>query len=459
MKKIILLAIFSILVFNLNAQEKRYYYDSGKLQAIKNYSNGKLDGAQKEYYENGRLKSISNNSNGEINGLFKMYYENGQLSSIINMLNTKEHGKEMAYSENGVLERENNYSYGNLHGECKIYRINGELERIQNYSNGKLDGVQKYFYEKGKPPTIVNYLNGIRHGEFINYYLNGNMSESGIFYRGKKTGEWKVYDKSGQLYYIGNYIDGKKTGLWKFFNESGRLSRTGTYSNGELIGEWEEYPYIETDVNTSKSVNIDKQESMTENHIDYNADANAFKSVKIGHQVWMSKNLNVSKFRNGDPIPHAKTKEAWDKAGDTYSPAWCYYENESNNGEILGKLYNWYAVNDERGLAPLGWHIPSDDEWTELTDNLGGVDKAGIKMKSMSMWDDYNNIREKGVFEALPGGKRLRGRFSNGGTKGVSTSWWSSTEFWTRSLFYVREGVNREYGGMRTGISVRCIKD
>jgi uncharacterized protein (TIGR02145 family) len=252
----------------------------------------------------------------------------------------------------------------------------------------------------------------------------------------------------------------KETGLWKYYYESGRLKVTKTYSkNGELIGESKVYPDNDTDGYSSGT--IEKQEVMTKNHPNYNADANSFKSVKIGNQFWMSKNLNVSTFRNGDPIPHAKTKEAWDKAGDTHSPAWCYYENDSNNGTILGKLYNWYAVNDARGLAPSGWHIPSDEEWTELTDNLGGKDKAGIKMKSMSMWNDYENKREEGVFEALPGGIRFNGKFKNGGLNGADTYWWGTIEEGTNAwglLYYetfaVRYGWSKE-----TGISVRCIKD
>ena len=70
-------------------------------------------------------------------------------------------------------------------------------------------------------------------------------------------------------------------------------------------------------------------------------DGNVYKSVKIGNQVWMGKNLNVSNFRNEDPIPHAKSKEEWDKAGDTYSPAWCYFDSDPVNGITIGKLYNW----------------------------------------------------------------------------------------------------------------------
>ena len=87
-------------------------------------------------------------------------------------------------------------------------------------------------------------------------------------------------------------------------------------------------------------------------------------TITIGTQVWMTKNLDVATFRNGDPIPQAKTDEEWEKAGENQQPAWCYYDNDPANGAKYGKLYNWYAVNDSRGLAPVGYHIPSDAEWT-----------------------------------------------------------------------------------------------
>ena len=81
--------------------------------------------------------------------------------------------------------------------------------------------------------------------------------------------------------------------------------------------------------------------------------------LTIGSQVWMNKNLDADKFRNGDPIPQAKTLEEWEEFSNKKQPAWSYYENDSVNGEKYGKLYNWYAVNDPRGLAPKGWHVAS----------------------------------------------------------------------------------------------------
>jgi len=185
-------------------------------------------------------------------------------------------------------------------------------------------------------------------------------------------------------------------------------------------------------------------------------------NVTIGTQVWMTKNLNVSTFRNGDPIPQAKTEEEWEKAGENEQPAWCYYENDPANGAKYGKLYNWYAVNDRRGLAPIGWHIPSDAEWTVLTDYLGGYYVAGTKMKSKSGWLDNGNGTNSSGFSGLPGGFRdLDGTFDYVGNLGY---WWSSTESdsgdaWARDLRYYSGSVGRYGNDKGKGFSVRCLRD
>lgn len=187
------------------------------------------------------------------------------------------------------------------------------------------------------------------------------------------------------------------------------------------------------------------------------------KEVTIGKQVWMTENLNVEKFRNGDPIPQAKTKEEWKKASDERIPAWCYNDNDFENGKIYGKLYNWYAVSDPRGLAPEGWHVPSDEEWSQLTDNLGGESKAGNKIKSTSDWVANGNGTNESGFTGLPGGARdILGTF--GGFIGYYGYWWSSTEVnassaWVRRLNYANEYVERDGGPKGKGFSVRCLKD
>jgi uncharacterized protein (TIGR02145 family) len=184
-------------------------------------------------------------------------------------------------------------------------------------------------------------------------------------------------------------------------------------------------------------------------------------SVIIGKQEWMTKNLNVDKFLNGDTIPHAKTAEEWTQAAYNREPAFCYYNNDPANGEKYGKLYNWYAVNDPRGLAPKGWHIPSDTEWTQLTDYLGGEDAAGSKMKSASGWKDNGNGLNSSGFSGLPGGSRdYEGTFED---VYICGCWWSSTEDGMSSSFiglgYGGGGVDMFYYDKRVGFSVRCLRD
>jgi uncharacterized protein (TIGR02145 family) len=122
-------------------------------------------------------------------------------------------------------------------------------------------------------------------------------------------------------------------------------------------------------------------------------------TVTIGTQVWTTKNLDVSTFRNGDVIPQASTDEAWEAAGGNKQPAWCYYDNDSANGTKYGKLYNWYAVNDPRGLAPEGYHIPTDEEWTVLIDYLGGRGIAGKKMKMSPIFETKVTYVEEGGYK------------------------------------------------------------
>lgn len=188
---------------------------------------------------------------------------------------------------------------------------------------------------------------------------------------------------------------------------------------------------------------------------------NSIKSVTIGNQIWMSKNLNVEKFRNGDPIPHAKTFQEWMKANNNEEPAWCFYNNDPSNGEKYGKLYNWYAANDPRGLSPVGWHIPSDAEWTSLTDYLGGKEVAGTKMKSITGWKDSSNGTNESGFTGIPGGFRTStSYFSLIGIYGI---WLSSTEYraghaWSCHLHY-EDGIKMVATKKGDGLSVRCLRD
>ena len=186
------------------------------------------------------------------------------------------------------------------------------------------------------------------------------------------------------------------------------------------------------------------------------------KPKKIGTQIWTVANLDVSTFKNGDAIPEAKTADEWVKAGDNGQPAWCYYDNDPINGKKYGKIYNWFAVRDPRGLAPDGWHVPNDKEWEILIDYLGGEKNSSEKMKTTKGWKGSDNGTNISGFSALPGGCRyFYGGFNNIGSNGY---WWSSTEgkvsiAWDRGLTSNKGFVNGvDYDG-RAGYSVRCIKD
>ena len=182
-------------------------------------------------------------------------------------------------------------------------------------------------------------------------------------------------------------------------------------------------------------------------------------TVTIDNQVWTSKNLDVSTYRNGDVIPQVQDRNAW---YHLTTGAWCYYDNDPSNGTKYGKLYNWYAVNDPRGLAPNGYHIPTDAEWTKLTDYLGGISEAGTKMKSTIGWSYYGNGTNSSGFSGLPGG--IRANNGNFYSVGDRADWWSSTEnetysAWTRGFWCHGGFGGRDESSKNDGFSVRCLRD
>ena len=190
----------------------------------------------------------------------------------------------------------------------------------------------------------------------------------------------------------------------------------------------------------------------------------AMPTIQIGNQLWMKENLNTSFYRNGDTIHYVTDAAEW--AGLT-TGAWCYYNNDPENGEIYGKLYNWYAVKDSThgGLAPLGWYIPTDGDWTTLTTTiLGGITVAGGKMKvaGTTRWTTPNTgATNSSGFAGLPGGFRYSGTFDSIGSSG---GWWSSTEgnassAWFRTLYYNGSVVGRSGNVKTNGFSVRCLRD
>lgn len=187
--------------------------------------------------------------------------------------------------------------------------------------------------------------------------------------------------------------------------------------------------------------------------------------VVIGTQTWTCRNLDVEIYRNGDPIPQVQDPAQW---ATLTTGAWCYHDNNSANGPIYGKLYNWYAVNDSRGLAPAGWKIPTESEWYTLRTYLGGESELNAKAKEVGTqhWLSPNSDATNEVcFTALGGSQRgYTGDFDIIKKQGY---FWTSTEYpsdsskaWYRVLNYDPNGIyGLGYVSKRSGMSIRLIKD
>jgi uncharacterized protein (TIGR02145 family) len=190
-------------------------------------------------------------------------------------------------------------------------------------------------------------------------------------------------------------------------------------------------------------------------------DGNRYGTVKIGDQLWMSENLRVTRYRNGDPIPEVRDGASW--AAQT-AGARCSYDNNAENGKTFGMLYNWRAVNDPRGIAPEGWHVATDKEWQELAEALGGEEVAGKVLKAPGKWSDQASESEKSSgFDALPSGAR---RDADGAfvLLGQFARFWTATpsspgKAWGRAMEYYDGTIRRGEVGPKNGFAVRCFKD
>ena len=206
-----------------------------------------------------------------------------------------------------------------------------------------------------------------------------------------------------------------------------------------------------------------------------------YKSVKIGSQIWMSENLNVEKFSNGDPILHAKTQEEWSAAARNKQPAWCYYDNDLQNSQKCGKIYNWYTLVDPRCLAPKGWKVPDNEEWHKLLNFLGTLSEGRIwlnagdqmKVEGSEFWSpgltriegQFVTANSSGTnssgFSAISGG--LRGEYGNFSTIKMH-GYWGSISDYNEDMAYSIQLINtsshafKGTGKKGDGVSVRCIK-
>ena len=196
-------------------------------------------------------------------------------------------------------------------------------------------------------------------------------------------------------------------------------------------------------------------------------DGNIYHVVPIGDQYWLRENLKTSRYRNGDVIPNVTGEAQWKilTAG-----AYCIYENQQANDSTYGKLYNWHALSDSRGICPTGWHVASDAEWTQMANFLGGKNVAGGMLKSTGtieggsgLWYAPNSdATNSSLFTGLPGGYRINyGTFYSLGNLAYfwSSSDTASVNAWTFILDANNGKLKRNYYLNTNGFSIRCIKD
>jgi uncharacterized protein (TIGR02145 family) len=188
-------------------------------------------------------------------------------------------------------------------------------------------------------------------------------------------------------------------------------------------------------------------------------------TIIIGEQEWMSSNLDVNSFRNGITIHHAVNEEEWEYAAKNHLPAYCHYENNHSLGLIFGKLYNYYAVINENGLAPANFKIPSINDWTDLAAHYGGLTEAGTHLKSIDCWDSGTSntsaTQELSLFDGYPGGLRYSpGYFDLANSNGF---WWTITDYDLANamginLYYDDTMLLKRHYSKGSGFSVRCLK-
>lgn len=308
----------------------------------------------------------------------------------------------------------------------------------------------------GNLPTIITtQVNGITH---ISATSGGNITSDGGF---PLTSRGVVWSTSPEPNVSLSTKTNNGVGIGSFSSSLSNLSPNTTYyvrayaTNNMGTGYGKDVSFS----TTSSIDGLSCPESPTVKDIDNNS----YNTVKIGNQCWMRENLKVSKYRNGEAIPTGLNNADW---LNTRNGAYAIYDNSNVNEAIYGKLYNWYAVRDSRGLCPNGWHAPTDAEWTTLTNFLGGKVEAGGKMKSMgtTYWQSPNTgaTNESG-FSTLPGGfRKSDGNFIYNRSYAI---FWSATEDdnlqpWSRFLNYDNGSVvSYFYYNKSFGNSVRCLRD
>jgi len=333
----------------------------------------------------------------------------------------------------------------------KWYPFKGDIGQVRVYYKSLSYEEVKNNYNTSKHMFEENFDNS---NQFYSHEINGDKTftiRQNLVLDIDGVGNDKILrsDVNGKASWVDKSYLFTKPSNYRYIGE--------LYGGGMIVGMWK-YP---SNVSNYLIMSLEDINSSTtwSNQI---ANSN---DVTIGTQTWALRNLSVTTYRNGDTIPQVTDNTQWE---NLTTGAWCYYYNDPSTEATYGRLYNWYAINDSRGIGPVGYHVPSDSEWTVLTNYLGGESIAGGKMKETGTthWLSPNTSATNiSGFTALPAGYRyLFG--DQFGFIGQQAIFWSSTEdtnnpgdFFIRDLEYNLNSVSRFSVSKENGHSIRLIKD
>jgi len=381
-------------------------------------------------------------------------YDDDVLIESHSIKNGVEDGPSRKYHENGVHKSDVMMKQGQPDGILRTWFISGKPATEITFIEGKAEGLSKKWYSNGQIAEETPLVNGRTEGLECLWYENGQKFGENEHKNGRLNGNSKTWREDGTIESEGSYSQSKKDGTWKSWDEHGIIIIERDFDNGELI---------------------DKNLLLSNEVLD--VDGNVYKTKKIGNQVWMIENLRATHYQDGTPIISLKSDRSWVNAP---RGGYSYYNSDENKAVVYGALYNWFAVNDERNIAPRGWHIPSIGEWEQMISFLKesrtnfdnsedlnsdiGSELAGRK----ELWKD-GSLKNNDHFgmsgiNILPGGWR-QGFSGSYVSINELAQFWSSTQHSDRLEWAFKYRVNY-YGGSSSGpyekndgASVRCIKN